>query len=58
VQRRLIIAGKSDAEIQQIVSQWRPGVSTAVKLSPRERAVSYMKSLTPEERKAILSQFE
>jgi hypothetical protein len=48
---------KSDAEIQELVTNWNPNErSAAVKQTPLERAASAMSKLSPEEKKELLAQ--
>lgn len=54
--RRLIGAGKSQAEIQEAISAWSPGQrSPAVKQSPFQKALGALGSLSAEEKKELLA---
>lgn len=54
--RGLIKQGKSPTEIQQAVNEWQPGVKAKGKTAA-ERARELFSKLTPEERKAVLAQY-
>ncbi len=45
---------KSEAEIQELVSEWQPGVSTRTRKSPLEKAAAAMDALTDDEKAALL----
>lgn len=48
-----------DAEtVQERISDWRPGVTTRVTKSPKEKALDAMKNMSPEEIKALLAELE
>lgn len=55
--RRGIKAQKSDSEIQQMASAWRPGVKTVVQKDPKARAMSALDSMSDEERQALLAEY-
>lgn len=56
--RRMIEAGKSPAEIQQMVSAYKPDVKTVVKQSAFEKATGAIKSLSAEERAKLLKELQ
>jgi hypothetical protein len=45
---------KSEEEIQGIVSEWRPGVSTRKRKSAKEKAAEAIDALSDDERQALL----
>lgn len=56
--RRMIEAGKSAAECQAFANSYKPDVRTVVKQSAFEKATSAAKSLSAEERAALLKQLQ
>lgn len=54
--RRAIEAGKSAADISKIVSEFKPDVRNVVKQSAFDKASGAIKSLSADERKALLAQ--
>ena len=55
--RIMIKAKKTNDEIQAAVSEWKPGVKAKGR-SPAERARDLFQKLSPEERRALLEEFE
>lgn len=51
-----VTPGKSVAEIQAMYANWRPDVRTVVRQSAFEKAQTSIKSLTAEERAALLAE--
>lgn len=45
---------KSDDEIHEIVAKWKPGISTRVKKSPKEKLADLLGKMSDEERRALL----
>lgn len=45
---------KSPKEIQKLVNDWRPGVSTRVKKSPQQKAQEAVDALSDDEKAALL----
>ena len=45
---------KTEAEIQDLVSEWQPGVSTRTKKSPQEKAQQAIDELSDAEKAALL----
>lgn len=56
--RRLQKAGKSVAEINKAVADFKPNVRTLIRQSAFEKASSSLDKLTPEERKALLAKLQ
>lgn len=56
--RRLIEKGKSQKEIQDELSKWKPDLRVVVKMTAEEKAQSAVKSLSQEGRKALLAQLQ
>ena len=54
--RRMIEAGKSQAECQAATTGWKPDVRTAVKQTAFEKASGAIKSLNTEERAKLLKE--
>lgn len=54
--RSQIDAGKSDVEIQDACSEWRPGQKRITR-SPQERVADLMSKMSPAEREALLAQY-
>lgn len=54
--RRHIDKGTVAAEIQKAVAAWKPDVRSMVKMSAFEKATASVKSLSAEERSALLKQ--
>ncbi len=52
--RRLIIAKKTQVEIQELVNVWKPGVSTRQKRSPLEKAALSLDALSDEQFEELL----
>lgn len=49
-----VTPGKSEEEIQAIVSEYKPGTSTRVRVSASEKAARAIDKLTEEEKQALL----
>lgn len=45
---------KTEEEIQELVSEWKPGVSTRKRKSAKEKAAEAIDALSEEERQALL----
>lgn len=56
--RRMIEAGKNQADIQKAVNEWKPDVKTVVKQSAFEKATGAIKSLSAEERAKLLKELQ
>lgn len=56
--RRAIDAGKSAAEIQKVVDEFKPDVRNVVKQSAFEKATGAIKSLSAEERAKLLKELQ
>lgn len=56
VVRRAIGQGKTDDEIQEVVSAWMPGVRARTAKTPSQKIMDLLKGKTPEEIAAILAQ--
>ena len=54
--RRLIKAGKSDAEIQTAMSAWRPGVAVERVVDPVAALKARFSTMTEEERAKVLAE--
>lgn len=48
-------APKTDDEIAKIVSEWKPGLVTRVRKSPKDKALELLQSLSAEDRDALLA---
>ncbi len=55
--RGLIKAGKTTAEINKAVSEWKPGMRTPGK-SKLEKAEDLLGTMSPEDRKALLKKLQ
>jgi hypothetical protein len=53
--RGMLEAGKSDAEIQQAMVEWKPGVKRPAK-SPMDRVREEISRMSPEDKKRILKE--
>lgn len=56
--RRMMEVGKSSAEIQKAVAEFKPDVRNVVKQSAFEKATGAIKSLSPEERAKLLRELQ
>jgi hypothetical protein len=56
--RRLIEKGKSQKDIQDELSKWKPDLRVVVKQSAEEKAQSAIKNLTAEARASLLKQLQ
>lgn len=56
--RRMLEAGKNQADIQKAVNEWKPDVKTVVKQSAFEKATGALKSLSAEERAKLLKELQ
>ena len=56
VMRRLAKAGKTDAEIQAAITNWKPGVQAARISEPVARLKSMFSSMSAEERQKIMAE--
>ena len=56
IMRRLIKAGKSDAEIQTAMSAWRPGVAVERVVDPVAALKARFSTMTEEERAKVLAE--
>ena len=45
---------KSQDEIQALADEWKPGIGTRVKRSPKDKALDALAALTPEDRATLL----
>lgn len=45
---------KTQAEIQELVKEWKPGVSTRVRKDPKQKAEELFAALSPEDKQALL----
>ena len=54
--RRSLEGGKTDAEIQDIVSNWKPGERITIAKDPMAAALSLFKTKSPEEQEAFLAE--
>lgn len=46
---------KTDEEIQQIVSEWKPGIKQVTRKSPQEKIKALMEGMSDEDREALLA---
>lgn len=49
---------KSEAEIQELVSQWKPGISKRVRKSTKEKAEELISQMSDAEKAALLAQLQ
>ena len=54
--RRSLEGGKTDAEIQQMVNDWKPGERISIAKDPMAAALAVFKTKTPEEQEAFLAE--
>ena len=58
IMRRLAKAGKSDAEIQDAITAWKPGVAMERVMDPVATLKARIANMTPEERAKILAELQ
>lgn len=56
--RRLMSKGKSAAEVQAAMKDWKPDVRSGTKLSAMERAAQSVEKLSPTERAELLKKLQ
>lgn len=55
---KVVAKAKSAAEVQTLVTAWKPDVRSVVRQSAFEKASSSLDKLSPEERKALLAKLQ
>lgn len=58
VMRRLIAANKTEAEVQEAVSNWKPGLRQAARKTPSDRIKEQLGKLSDEEKAKLMEQLK